>query len=76
MKKKSLHEYYQKDFVSIPTVFNMNNPYHKRLFEWLYSETTNFSGFLFQTLSMRYEGGSYRQKPKNEDKDLMKGMLS
>lgn len=43
-------------YIHKPVVFNLDNPYHRKVYEWISNETTNYSGFIFQTLAMRYEG--------------------
>lgn len=43
----------------------MRNPYHRKVFEWMAAETSNYSGFIFQTIAMRYEGFT-RSQPKLE----------
>lgn len=51
----------KKQFIHKPVVFNLNNPQHRKIYEWIQSETTNFSNFIFQSLVMRYE---QNQSPK------------
>lgn len=54
-----------KQYIHKPVVFNMRNPYHRKVFEWMAAETSNYSGFIFQTIAMRYEGFT-RSQPKLE----------
>lgn len=66
----------KKQYIHKAIVFNMANPQHKKVYEWLLSETSNISGFIFQTLVMRYEGFRASSPAKLEDdKDLMRGMI-
>lgn len=83
MKKKSLEKYARPN-----VVFNLSNPHHKELYDWVMRETTNFSDYVRAMLAVqkqsRTKGISYSEVVKEKeipeeysdsDKEAMKGLL-